>query len=268
VTVEWSTRDHQEVIDEGLAIREDFVDEFWTASVERRRRLIDEHRAGKLAADRLPRDLVTMVYLHQEEDWDEELPLREATLYLVAATQTTTHAVPHVLVHLTDWFEQHPEDRDKATSKEFLRMAAQESLRLHLPAPSLLRFAIADVTLSSGRTIARGERVACLVTPANRDPAVFGPDADRFDPYRKVAGRAKPWGLAFGGGDHLCIGRPLVTGLAGRPDGEAGTDGTLVNILLRLYEAGVQLDPRSPPQYTTASHHDAYSSMPILLTRR
>jgi cytochrome P450 len=204
------------------------------------------------------------MYLNWNDEWDDELPLREAALYLVAATQTTTHAVPHLIMHLSEWFGEHPEDRDNVNDREFLKRAAHETLRLHLPSPALLRIAIDDVTLNDGTTIAAGERVACLFTPANRDQAVFGDDARSFDPYRETA-NVKPWGFAFGGGEHTCIGRTLVTGLSARTDDDDGTDGTIVNIAAALYEAGVELDPDDPPSYTEMSFHDAYGRFPILL---
>lgn len=268
VTVEWSTEDHDAVIAAGLEVRTAFEREFWDPSVARRRELIAEHRAGRLDATELPRDLITTLYLNWEDDWDDELPLREGTLYLVAATQTTTHAVPHIVRHLLEWLEEHPEDEHLRTDPDFLRKASQESMRLHLPAPSLLRFATADVTLSSGRVIKEGERVACLFTPANRDVERFGEDSATFNPYREVTGRTKPWGLTFGGGEHLCIGRPLVTGLSSRNPDEPGTIGTVLNILLTLVDSGVQLDPEQSPQYMATSHHDAYETFPVLLVNR
>jgi hypothetical protein len=135
---------------------------------------------------------------------------------------------------------------------------------MHLPSPALLRIANKDVTLSNGVKVRKDERVACLFAPANKDTSVFGSDADRFDPYRE-AGGSKPWGLAFGGGEHACIGRSLVTGLSARTDADAGTDGTMVNIAAALYAAGIEIDLADPPQYTAASHHDAYGRFPVIL---
>ena len=265
-TVEWSTEDHDEVIERILAVRDAFDREFFGPSVARRRELIERHRRGEIGDDELPVDLITMLYLHWNDDWDDGLPIREACLYLVAATQTTTHSVPHLIAHLDEWFESHPEDRAKVSDREFIKRAAHEALRLHLPSPALLRIANEDFVLTSGKKIAAGERVACLFTPANRDHAVFGADAGEFNPYREV-GAVKPWGLTFGGGQHICIGRTLVTGLSARTDNDEGTDGTLVNIAGALYDAGVEIDPADPPTYTAASHHDAYGRFPILLTR-
>lgn len=263
-TVEWSTEDHDEVISRILKVRDDFVRDFYAASVERRQALIERYRAGEIGRDELPTDLLTLMYLNWNEEWDDELPLREAALYLVAATQTTTHAVPHLIIHLSEWFEEHPDDRDNVNDREFLKRAAHETLRLHLPSPALLRIAVEDVILSDGTTIADGERVACLFTPANRDQSVFGDDARSFNPYRETA-NVKPWGFAFGGGAHTCIGRTLVTGLSARTDDDEGTDGTIVNIAAALFDAGVELDPDDPPSYTEMSFHDAYGRFPILL---
>ena len=249
-----------------LEVRDDFDRDFFSSSVARRRALIELFHRGEVERDELPVDLITMLYLHWNDDWDDGLPIREACLFLVAATQTTTHSVPHLIAHLDEWFESHPEDRAKVSDREYVKRAAHEALRLHLPSPALLRIANEDVTLSNGKTIAAGERVACLFTPANRDPEVFSPDAREFNPYREV-NTVKPWGLTFGGGEHICIGRTLVTGLSARTDNDEGTNGTLVNIASALYGAGIEIDPDDPPTYTEASHHDAYGRFPILLTK-
>ena len=263
-TVEWSTEDHGEVISRILQIREGFVKEFYGPSVERRVGLIKEFENGNLSEEELPRDLITLMYLHWNENWDEELPLRESTLYLVASSQTTTHAVPHLMIHLHEWFQEHPEDYEKRFDRDFLKQAGHEAIRLHLPSPALLRIALQDVTLSNDVEIKEGERVACLFTPANRDKTVFGNDARSFNPYRETP-NIKPWGFAFGGGEHTCIGRTLVTGLSARTDNDEGTDGTLVNIAAALFEAGIEIDPNDLPTYTELSYHDAYGRFPISL---
>jgi cytochrome P450 len=104
-------------------------------------------------------------------------------------------------------------------------MAAGESLRLHQPVPTLLRIALKDVTLASGRKIAKDERIALFFTPANRETGVFGADANEFNPYRVAPPKLQPWGLTFGGGVHMCIGRPLATGMFNRVDDRNGTEG-------------------------------------------
>ncbi|MBM3347192.1 MAG: cytochrome P450 [Betaproteobacteria bacterium] len=269
VTVEWSTRDHDEVIREGLEIRRQLIEEFLLPSLERRRALVREFRDGKAAKETLPTDLLTMLTLHGDDrrPGDEGYVWRECALFLVASTQTTTHTLPHVIVHLTEWCRTHPADAARCTDPTFLRIAAMESLRLHQPAPTLLRIALKDVTLSSGRRIARDERVALFFVPANRETAVFGPDAAEFNLNRVAPPRLSPWGLTFGGGVHMCIGRPLVTGMFNRPDDKSGTEGTMIRILRTLYEAGAEMDPERPPRRVAASYHDAYESFPLILRK-
>ena len=101
-------------------------------------------------------------------------------------------------------------------------------------------------------------------TPANRALFVFGHDAKKYDPYRETP-NVKPWGFAFGGGEHTCIGRTLVTGLSPRTDNDEGTDGTLVNTALSLFKAGLELDPNDRPSFTNLSYHDAFGRFPVIL---
>jgi cytochrome P450 len=58
----------------------------------------------------------------------------------------------------------------------------------------------------AGRKLRPGEYVALFYGSANRDESVFGADAERFDITRVNAGRH----LAFGFGEHLCLGASLA----------------------------------------------------------
>ncbi|CAL9349856.1 2-hydroxy-5-methyl-1-naphthoate 7-hydroxylase [Streptomyces sp. enrichment culture] len=70
----------------------------------------------------------------------------------------------------------------------------------HLP----LRFAVKDIPLPDGRTIARGDAILASYAAANRHPD-WHDDADTFDATRSVKDH-----LAFGHGVHYCIGAPLA----------------------------------------------------------
>ncbi|MFE0848342.1 cytochrome P450 family protein, partial [Streptomyces rochei] len=70
----------------------------------------------------------------------------------------------------------------------------------HLP----LRYAVADIPLPDGRTIARGEAILASYAAANRHPD-WHEDADTFDAARPVKEH-----LAFGHGVHFCLGAPLA----------------------------------------------------------
>ncbi len=270
VGVEWSTRDHDEVLQEGIAGRRALIEEFLLPSLQRRIALVERMRAGEIGKQDLPVDLLTLLASHGETgaEGEDSYIWRECALFLVAATQTTSHALPHVIAHLNEWWREHPGDRGKVADMEFLRRAANESLRLHQPAPVLVRRTQRDVTISSGRSFRAGDQVALFFTPANRDQGVDGADADYFNLDRPIAKKPPPWGLTFGGGVHLCLGRPLVTGLSKATDsGDTTTQGTMVRLLRGLFGAGLELDPERPPQRNAASFHDAYASMPIILRK-
>jgi cytochrome P450 len=73
------------------------------------------------------------------------------------------------------------------------------------PIQAFGRTAAVDVEIG-GATVPAGEFVVLLYASANRDEEVFGPTADRF-----VVGRpTMPTHLAFGFGEHVCIGASLA----------------------------------------------------------
>lgn len=264
-TVQWSTRPRDVVIAEGLEIRRKFFDRFLGPSIERRRELLRQLRAGTITKQDLPRDVMMTLLLKTDGAFDPDMLVREATLYLIASTRTTLHAVPHTFQHVNDWATKHNRQFAQIADPAFLRAAAGESLRLHPPSPALVRQALEDVTLQSGLTFKAGQFVGLLFGPGNRDKTVFGPDADEFNPYRKLPDRVKGWGLSFGGGEHLCIGRSLVTGLSS-PKPDETTNGTILNILTSLYQRQARPNEASEPERVATSLYDAYVTYPIVMS--
>ena len=265
--VEWSTRNHEEVMQEGIVARRELIRDFLQPALDRRVELMRLIRAGELAKSGLPVDLLGMLAEQGEDgsEGEDAVIWRECALFLVAGTQTTSHAIPNMFWHLDEWWAKHPDQRERATDIEFLRAAANESLRLHQPVPALLRIAAKDVVLSTGRSFKKGERVALFFSSANREAASFGKDTEDFNPLRPFSRKPPPWGLTFGSGAHTCIGRALVTGLSRRYDDTDPTHGTIVGVLRALYQAGAMLAPADPPRRNTDSYHDAFASMPITL---
>ena len=80
----------------------------------------------------------------------------------------------------------------------------EEGLRLESPTQTMFRLATEDVEIA-GVKIPEGSRVAVMYGAANRDPKVF-PDPDRFDVRRANVKNH----LAFGHGEHYCIGAGLA----------------------------------------------------------
>ncbi|KAH0436392.1 cytochrome p450 [Colletotrichum camelliae] len=96
----------------------------------------------------------------------------------------------------------------------------KETARLHVLGPHMFNRKVeAPVTLSDGTHLPKGVHVSISMWQ-NRDPAIWGPDADNFDGHRFLRMREQPgqenrwqfvstspeW-LAFGHGMHACPGR-------------------------------------------------------------
>jgi cytochrome P450 len=193
---------------------------------------------------------------------DQETIEREACLFLTASMNTTTASLPNVVEALCRWLLEHPEDRGRLDDTEFLRSAVCEGLRLYPTSLTLLRRSLRPCRLPDGRELAAGDHLAVDVMAANRDVRVFGPDAAAFNPHRD-SGAARPYGLTFGHGVHVCIGRELTTGsLSGSADGCVGT---MVYLLKALFAAGLDLDPRSMPALQQGTQQRKHVSFPILL---
>ena len=77
-------------------------------------------------------------------------------------------------------------------------------LRWTTPVVAFMRTTTRPTELG-GRQLGAGEPVLMLYASANRDEAVFGPTADRFD-----AARDPNPHVAFGFGAHFCIGAVLA----------------------------------------------------------
>lgn len=269
---QFATGDRTQVLADGRAALQSLVEEFLRPALDRRIALVAQHRSGELEKDALPRDVLTSMCLADDlsrPDDGEKIPFvwRQCALFLTASITTTTHTLPHVIIHLDEWIAEHPEDRTKLTDPEFLGLATTESLRLHQTSPVKFRTAASDLTTSTGRTVRAGEMVALFAPPANLDPARFGDDARYFNPYRDLPAGVSPYGLTFGSGVHMCLGRNLVTGIKGQGDDKYGTLGTMVRIVRTLFSLGAELDPERPPRRTTASYHDAFESVPVVLRR-
>jgi len=222
--------------------KREFVERFYRPALETRRALVARHDRGELGDADLPEDFLTIVAAHADPNLDDEpdLAVRHAIVDLLhAGTGTTVGALVRAVDELDRHFRAHPEDLARRTDPTFLVGAVNETLRLHSANPAEIRRATVDVTLRGGTHVAAGQFVALRTGYANRDRAVFGEDAERFDPHRSIPTGVYPYGVAFGSGPHMCYGVPLVLG-------NEGTDGNLVCLLQRLYARGIRPDPDRP----------------------
>ncbi|WP_067693293.1 cytochrome P450 [Nocardia jejuensis] len=93
-----------------------------------------------------------------------------------------------------------------AADDRWLDAVAHETLRYATPFTLVPMYATRAVTLTGGTALSAGQPIHLALGAANRDPAVFGLDADTFEPARANAGGH----IAFGVGMHRCLGDSLA----------------------------------------------------------
>ncbi|MGW1721310.1 cytochrome P450 [Streptomyces sp. NPDC002306] len=170
---------------------------------------------------------------------------RQVITFLVAGHETTSGALSFALHYLS----RHPDVAARARAEvdrvwgdtaapgyeqvarlRYVRRVLDEALRLWPTAPAFAREARRDTVLGGEHPMRRGAWALVLTTMLHRDPEVWGPDAERFDPDRfdaqAVRARAAHTFKPFGTGARACIGRQFAL-----------HEATLVlGLLLRRYE--------------------------------
>jgi cytochrome P450 len=174
---------------------------------ERANRALAEMRAYLddvvAARRRTPRDDLLTRLAEAEEagsrlDADELFAM--AVLLLIAGHETTANLIGNAVLALL----RHPGERKRLTEDpDLLASAVEEFLRYDTVAQLTARLATEPVEID-GVAIAPRQPVLLVIGAANRDPARFE-DPDRLD-----LGRADNRHLAFGFGQHFCLGASLA----------------------------------------------------------
>jgi cytochrome P450 len=121
---------------------------------------------------------------------------------LVAGNETTRTLISGGTLTLSE----HPDQRaDMARDPSLIPGAVEECLRWVTPIQAFARTVTADTEIS-GVAVKHLDYLVLLYASGNRDEAAFGPTADRFDIRRD----SNPPHLAFGFGEHLCLGAALA----------------------------------------------------------
>lgn len=132
-----------------------------------------------------------------------EEELRDTLLLMInAGYETTVNLIDQAVTTLLTHPEQLTHVREgRATWPDVV----EETLRHSPPVKHLpLRYALADIPLPDGRTIAEGEAILASYAAANRHPG-WHADPDAFDVTRITKEH-----LAFGHGIHFCLGAALA----------------------------------------------------------
>ncbi|WP_020134856.1 cytochrome P450 [Streptomyces sp. 351MFTsu5.1] len=211
--------------------------------------LVRTRRAASGDGDLLDRMLET-AHPQTGERLSPENVRRQVITFLVAGHETTSGALSFALHYLSRnpevaararaevdrvWGDAERPGYDQVAKLRYVRRVLDESLRLWPTAPAFAREALEDTVLAGRYPMRRGAWTLVLTPMLQRDPEVWGADAERFDPDRfdPKAVRSRPAHVfkPFGTGARACIGRQFAL-----------HEATLVlGLLLRRY--GLRADP-------------------------
>jgi len=264
-----STRDKEVVRSEVRAALAEFDAAFYQPSLARRQLLLRQFAAGQLGLEELPRDVLTVLLQNADKvAMPAELMMREIAFYLQAGSHSTANATAHAFHDVGTWCAANPQDRARIGHDPlFLQRCVHESLRLHPASPVAQRRAVCPVALADGRGAATDDRVVIDMSAANRDPGVFGVDAERFNPHRVLPEGVPPWGLTFGVGAHTCLGRDLDGGVLPRADTDSAAHqyGIVPLLVQALMQRNARPDPARPATAAENTVRANWGSYPILL---
>ena len=261
-TLAHSTLDHNQVNTRVLRALDEFSEGFLDASIARRQQLLAQDQP-------LPNDVLSKLLAAQEQ-----LPLtpvvlrREIAFYLQAGAHSTANAMVQALDELFAWFAQgHSSAAQLSGDLGLLQKAVHESLRLHPASPVALRRAAAPLEIG-GQSLQLGDLVEVDLVQANLDPAVFGEDAQTFNPRRKTKPGVWPFGLSFGYGNHACMGRDLDGGVVPKPgvELEPAALGIVPLLVQTLLQHGVAPATDDAPQTDSTTTRPNFSSYPVRFT--
>lgn len=168
--------------------------------------LMGDYMRGIIAAKRAdPADDLLSALIHAEDDGDvlsEDEVLDNVILLYIAGHETTVNLIGNGLLALLTHRDQLERVR---ADRSLVPNAVEECLRYDSPVQFTRRITLAEMEVD-GRVIEPGSFVLTCLGSANRDPAFWGPSAERFDVGREDARKH----LSFGGGVHHCLGAALA----------------------------------------------------------
>lgn len=260
------------VYDTYVEFEREFVRPAWV----RRAELIERHRRGEIAADDLPRDILTVLLLHRDDPkielGDDQRIVREVATYLQGGTHTAAQTLTNAVDLMFAVLPEQPDVLERcAADLLFSQRVVHETLRLRMTTPKVRRRAEAATTVA-GRDVPKDALVILDGIAGNRDPKYFGAHPERFDPDREVDPSVARWGLAFGAGPHQCPGRVVAGGLPVPGEFEVD-DGHLFGLVaLEIQEVcrrGIRPDPDGIPERDPRTDRDTrWAHYPVRFTAR
>jgi cytochrome P450 len=265
-----STRDKDEVEAEVRAAMAEFDRDFLSPSIARREALLARFAAEKIAEDELPRDVLTVILRAQDElQFDHAQRIREVGFYMQAGSHSTANSVVHALEEIFNWAGDDANRWERLRDPVFVQHCVHESLRLHPASPEAWRAPTCPMHVNGAGDLETEQLIVLDFFRANRDPTIFGHDADTFDPDRVPPKGTMKTGLSFGFGTHHCLGRELDGGVLaklGTPSSEVQF-GIVPAIVIRLLDHGARKLADDPPQPDPKTTRPNWGRYPVKFTR-
>jgi cytochrome P450 len=264
-----SDRDH--LMEELQQALNTFRTEFFEPSLARRRALIAQFNAGTLDEASLPNDAITAQLRRYPDDselsYDERV--KDAAFFILAGAFTTANVLMNTVNEVLDWLDRNPQDRQNLVRDPVLMQKfIWEAVRLHPASPITKRRALCPVHLPHDGTAETNDYVTVDLTKANRNPELFGEDAEVFNPHRQPERRVPLHGLSFGAGAHSCLGKMLAVGVqvtdANKADEETEF-GTIFLVLKALLEQGLARDPERGIEIDESTTRRHFKTLPFKL---
>ena len=165
------------------------INGYFERSIEQRRRTPDDGLLSRLLQSEIDGERLTQTEL-----------LGISHLMLLGGLDTVTATLDCMVAYLA----RHPDQRRRLVEMpSMMSPAIEELLRRESPVMVVLRILTRDVTIGDTELVA-GDHVTLLIGAANGDGSEFG-DGDDVD-----IGRDPNRHLAFGAGNHLCLGAHLA----------------------------------------------------------
>jgi cytochrome P450 len=236
-----------------------------------------DRRAGLLAGSSVdgseapPQDILTALLLHRGDPalelGDDGRIVREVATYLQGGTHTSAQTLTNAFDLLFETEARAPGVVGRvAADLAFAQRVVHETLRLRPTTPRIKRRAEADTTVA-GVVIPKDALVVLDAATANRDRALFGDDADEFNPDRVIDPGVARWGLAFGAGPHQCPGRSVAGGFPVPGDGIIDGEHLHGLVALMIHTVAARRPVRDPDRVpgrdTRTERHTRWASYPV-----
>ena len=267
-TLVHSKRSHDEVNKEVLVALDKFEIKFLLPSKVRREKLIEKFKNNEIAKSDLPRDVLTILLLNEDEiNLSEDLIKREIAFYLQAGSHSTANSMTHALHEIFTWGENNPDDYKRIKDDTFfLQRCVHESMRLHPASPVAWRKSECPVELDNNIKLDKDDLIIMDLHKANQDKGIFGNDSDIFNPHRIIPKNQFLWGLTFGIGLHMCFGRDLDGGVVSSENTDPNNHQYgIVTLLVKkiLDEKGLP-DSKNKPKVDINTERLNWGSYPII----